>query len=431
VTALVAVMNKLAVALAADSAITFGSESRQKIYNTGNKLFALSKYRPVGIMVYGNAELMGVPWETIVKQFRAFIGTRRHDALTKYVDSFVSFLERNDHCLWDPSIQDAFFTIATRGYFHFVLAQINEQVEKALALAPSVDEAQVATIADAVVAEQLADWEAAPRLGSFPAGFPGTIRRKYAAEIANLYSRTFQKLPLSARSRRSLLQIATMLPCRKKFSDGASGVVIAGFGDKEVFPSIHYFLCEGLFLGRLKYATQDSATVDRDSDAIIVPFAQREMVNNFIEGIDPLYQLALEAYIQELLSKYPEHVVAALPELGDDRRKQVASQLAQVAHTILGDFSGKMGQYRSENHVNPILKAVGVLPKDELAAMAESLVNLTSFKRRVSLQAETVGGPIDVAVISKGDGFIWIKRKHYFNRDLNQTFFANYYREES
>ena len=70
------------------------------------------------------------------------------------------------------------------------------------------------------------------------------------------------------------------------------------------------------------------------------------------------------------------------------------------------------------------------LPKDELAAMAESLVRLTSFKRRVSVEAERVAEPIDVAVISKGDGFIWIKRKHYFQRELNPQFFANYYRED-
>ena len=75
------------------------------------------------------------------------------------------------------------------------------------------------------------------------------------------------------------------------------------------------------------------------------------------------------------------------------------------------------------------MTVVHMLPKDELAAMAESLINLTSFKRRVSMEEETVGGPIDVAVISKGDGFIWIKRKHYFDRELNQQFFANYYKE--
>jgi hypothetical protein len=63
-TAEVAILNKTAVALAADSAITLGS---QKIYNSGNKLISLSKYQPVGIMVFGNAEFMGIPWETIIK----------------------------------------------------------------------------------------------------------------------------------------------------------------------------------------------------------------------------------------------------------------------------------------------------------------------------------------------------------------------------
>ena len=58
--------------------------------------------------------------------------------------------------------------------------------------------------------------------------------------------------------------------------------------------------------------------------------------------------------------------------------------------------------------------------------MAESLVNLTSFKRRVTLDAETVGGAIDVAVISKGDGFIWLQRKHYFDMDKNPQFAARY-----
>ena len=65
------------------------------------------------------------------------------------------------------------------------------------------------------------------------------------------------------------------------------------------------------------------------------------------------------------------------------------------------------------------------LPKEELAEMAETLVNLTSFKRRVTPEAETVGGPIDVAVISKGDGLVWIKRKHYFVPELNPRYFGS------
>lgn len=66
---------------------------------------------------------------------------------------------------------------------------------------------------------------------------------------------------------------------------------------------------------------------------------------------------------------------------------------------------------------------VEFMPKPELADMAEALVNLTSIKRRVSRGMETVGGPIDVAVISHSEGFVWVKRKHYFPADLNSRYF--------
>lgn len=45
----------------------------------------------------------------------------------------------------------------------------------------------------------------------------------------------------------------------------------------------------------------------------------------------------------------------------------------------------------------------------------------------VTLGQETVGGPVDVAVISKGDGFIWMRRKHYFSAALNPQFFSDHF----
>jgi hypothetical protein len=66
---------------------------------------------------------------------------------------------------------------------------------------------------------------------------------------------------------------------------------------------------------------------------------------------------------------------------------------------------------------------VEFMPKPELAKMAEALVNLTSIKRHVSRGMETVGGPIDVAVISQSEGFVWVKRKHYFPAELNSRYF--------
>ena len=46
-----------------------------------------------------------------------------------------------------------------------------------------------------------------------------------------------------------------------------------------------------------------------------------------------------------------------------------------------------------------------------------------SLKERVTEPTESVSGPIDVAAISKHDGFVWIERKHYFRPELNPRFF--------
>ena len=52
-----------------------------------------------------------------------------------------------------------------------------------------------------------------------------------------------------------------------------------------------------------------------------------------------------------------------------------------------------------------------MLPKDDLANLAENLINITSLKQKITYQLETVGGFVDVAIITKGDGFIWVKHK--------------------
>ncbi len=69
-----------------------------------------------------------------------------------------------------------------------------------------------------------------------------------------------------------------------------------------------------------------------------------------------------------------------------------------------------------------MLDVVRSLPPEEMAAMAESLVEITSLRRRVDSDVESVAGPVDVALISKGDGLVWVKRKHYFDSLINKDF---------
>lgn len=101
---------------------------------------------------------------------------------------------------------------------------------------------------------------------------------------------------------------------------------------------------------------------------------------------------------------------------------KLASLVKAIGQQYETDFKQAFMDARQEHSIRPLMQVVASMPKEELAVLAEALINLTALKRKASRDQETVGGPTDVAVISKGDGFIWIKRKHYFDPGLNMDF---------
>lgn len=59
------------------------------------------------------------------------------------------------------------------------------------------------------------------------------------------------------------------------------------------------------------------------------------------------------------------------------------------------------------------------MPVQDAIALADFLVETTKAYVRFSPGADTVGGDTDICVVTKHEGFKWIKRKHHFNLRLN------------
>jgi hypothetical protein len=170
-----------------------------------------------------------------------------------------------------------------------------------------------------------------------------------------------------------------------------------------------------------------------DVNSAVLPFAQNDMALSFVYGIDPSLQQEIQNRVGSLLTKT---AVALAQIISKDPAQQhvFTTALSGSIEILKQQFIQEMNDSIRYRHVDPILNGVASLPPDDLATMAETLVNLTSFKRKISAnERETVGGPTDVAVISIGVGFVWIKRKHYFPPETNHHFFSNYYQpsEES
>ena len=426
-TAEIAIMNKEAIALAADSAVTMAKKKGQKIFTSANKLFTLSKYYPVGIMVYGNASLMGIPWETIIKIYRRKSGEKKFDTLKEYANKFITYLN-NDSSLFPETEQKKYLYGNTFSYFTFIKKDIEKRVKSIIDKEGKVTDNQAKQTTSDIIKKHFGKLEKHKMLPSIPKGHIENIIKKYMDIIDKAKEDVFEKLTISTDSLNHLRKISASLFSKDIFPSNISGIAIAGFGEKDTFPSLKSFDIEGVVNNKLKYKERLSAEINFENAATIIPFAQREMVYTFMEGINPYLQNQIEGYLSEIFDKYPEVIVENIEKYDDSEKERLKQKLKEASNKIFKDYQEHVTTYRRKKYVNPVIKVVGMLPKDELATMAESLVSLTSFRRKVTMDTETVGGPIDVAIISKGDGFIWIKRKHYFKAELNHQFFSNYYR---
>lgn len=423
-TAEIAIMNKTAIALASDSAVTIGN--RDKFYNTANKLFMLSKFHPVGIMIYNNAEFMGVPWEIIIKQYRTYIRDKELDFLEDYFYDFIEFLNSNE-ILNLKDYEKEYFATNVISFLKEVDNEIRQNykefVEK-YQRKPNKNEINL--IIKNVIDNYYNLFNSKAKLKNLPSNYEKYINNEYK----NIVLRLIDEILLDHKEMDSIILDNLIQCCYNIFIKEVegplySGLVIAGYGEKNIFPALisgHFY---GILNGHVKYILKQRNEINRDNDNCIIPFAQTEIVDTFLTGINPNYLNVLDgAFESEILSVIKNISNKKLDKSEKDKLiKELNIRWDNIMNNILN--------FSNNKYVYPILQAVSVAPKDELAKMAESLVNLTSFKRQVSIDeySRTVGGPIDVAVISKGDGFVWIKRKHYFKPELNHHFFNNYYND--
>jgi hypothetical protein len=414
-TAEIVVVNAIGVALAADSAVTIGSES--KVYTSADKLFLLSNSAPIGIMIYGNSNFVGVPWETIIKAYRA---ERRRGFATvrEYAKDFLAFLTTGPLLPLQKQRQDVHRIL--QYFFYTFMRAVDRRLQQDMkGAAKKLSTSDIKKILDDVSIASEETVKKRKNIVGLPRNVRSTVRHVFGRDIEKFRNSALQKLPISAAASRRLASTAVEVLVRECFKPGVSGVVVAGFGTREYMPAFVSYRLEGMIEGHPRFYLEHEERVDSDNHSFVRSFAQGDMVHTFMEGIDPdLLQMIEESTRHVFAGAFEAilHEVKSLdPKLAGSLLKKVGKRLSSLLDGLIKQWQDR----RREDHWGTVMDVVSVLPKDELAAMAEAMVNLTKFKRRVSAGVETVGGPIDVAVITKGDGFVWVKRKHYFEPSLN------------
>ena len=394
-------MNKHAVAIAADSAVTLGGG--RKVLNSANKLFSLSKHHPVAIAIYGNAELVGTPWEIIIKEYRKNLKDASFAHVSDYVDDFFDFVKKKQYYCFDSKEALVYLKQYIIGFCYDLQRNV----------APAQLTRVFVNLCNNINPDYLDGFSDNTRDFIYK-----NASKELDASIDELIKAGLTVSPDEAKHLLVNLFTKGIPPI------GSSGLVFTGYGEDEIYPSIYSCEVGCIINGVLAVRRQLPAKISNANNASICPFAQTDVMHTILSGISPqvrsIYANSLGTTIQSFTKQLAKAIKPNDPKL--------AKQIQSISiEPFVQTFMNLSQQAQNVQYTAPFVNSVASLEKEDLSDFAESLITLTSLKRKVSPDQETVGGPIDVMVISKGDGIIWMKRKHYFDPGKNHHFFSNYF----
>lgn len=416
-TSVVAILNTQAVAIAADSAVSVNN----KIYNNALKIFTLSKYHPVGIMIYGNANFLNTPWETIIKLYRKDVGDRDFDTVAAYQVDFIEYLHSKKF-FSDPEF--------VREYgFNFTHVMVEDLFKNCLEFWDKQPATGVDLLNRGCI--NLSQWWAKEKKCK---EFEDYTNDNFLEDFGPAVSGSIDSMQIAYRfivppETRSLINdlLYIFIKCQETVFHN-SGLVFVGYGREQIFPSVNPINISFPIGSRLRYFENTAQTneITNRLNSVIAPFAQTETIDTILRGIAPKLQSTYDANIRNLLASYKDRILNVI----DPGSVDLIHTINNIdSEALFEAYQGGVRQTIQEIYMNPLHEAVSSLGKEALAEMAESLIYLTFMQKRITFAQENVGGTVDVAIISKGDGFIWIKRKHYFEPELNAHFFKNYFKK--
>ncbi|MCR5645978.1 MAG: hypothetical protein K6F96_06275 [Bacteroidales bacterium] len=419
-TALVSILNKKAAVLAADSAVTVTNGEMTKIFNTETKLFRLSNHHPVGVMFYGNTEYMGMPWGVLIKLYRDKRKDKSFDSIKEYANDFLGFLKAEKRCNKEDDQMRHFVNEMTQVYDK-IQANLNNMVEEA---EQTEDNASVDH--DRIVAQCFKELlQKAKQVYSDSGSNPGF--EDYSIKRLRSYGKErFDELV-------DLCKEDGMPGVREEWGElffdyfrsrvfyRETGLVFVGYGDEDLYPSVVTVCISGTFDDRLRYYfdEDDSDDITTTNSASIIPFAQCDTMLSLMRGIHPLMLDTVIQKYEDSLEISKEKILEAAEAAGVTK-----SQLAKLTDAV--NMEEAVEKYRQElvgyyrnTFIDGVVDAVESFNVEDMVDMAESFISITNLQRHISSSEESVGGPVDVAVITKSEGFVWVKHKQWFQREMN------------
>ena len=424
VTSEVLLMNLEAVVLGADSAVTITGAERGRFSQSGiEKIFLINEAGPVAAMVYGGGSYAGLPWKTVLGQFRDYCGEPLL-TIEDYSERLISYLADigehtnvglnenyeilNFHRYIDDFVQDYALWLFAAGWRPGApvpedLAKLAlRHYENEVLLDPNLD-------SDDDLAGPTPRPRAEPtdRLVEFVSTHLGDA-------IKAAMGRKFEGAPFPESCVEPLikLSVASMLVDWLPDSSASTGLVLTGFGAHQPLPGVFSFRFIGAFGGMLKshrsMARRPRPTVN---PVIFHSYAQDDLIRGFIYGAIPEFEYHVRHATIDYLTRTFATVISAVRDTNAKLGEEVAALLDDVPR--IAPFIGlTAARDQRSNHVFETLwPSLDSANADVLASHALKLMELTVLEHEL-LSEPSVARPIWVLAMERG--------RHTWSKDGNK-----------
>lgn len=268
-TAIVGVLNKHAVAIAADSAVTIGGK---KVFNSANKIFALSKRAPVAIATYNNANLNNVPWEIVIKEYRKYLGNTKKARLKDYVDDFFKYIKSRKYFSTTEELKES-----EKQYFSLYLNIWIKELPQDQQTEQSINTNLEHRITVLRQKRKIRDC------------FNGLSLEEFASVCQESIDYAITQTFLNLNKDYVTEFLYSFFICNV-WGYNYSGLVFTGYGEDEIYPLLYSYTTHSIIneVLHIEPQTNENAIIGQKCDAAIRPFAQRDVMDTIMFGIAPL-----------------------------------------------------------------------------------------------------------------------------------------------
>lgn len=318
---------------------------------------------PVGIMINGLVDFENIPLETLIGEFSNEI--KNFENIEKIKNDFIKFLSKNTP-----------FT-SSEEYIKSLLKPFKKRLNDLI---------------DEDGFERAINNKSSKKIPDFVKKFSS-----YNNEFYSIIPQNYDKKTYNSKIWRIFSNELTY---------EGTGIIIAGFDKNHHYPTFFVLNLYCNDAGKIIY--EEIESVINCENPLIRVFAMNEEAYSFISGVSDDFEISIKNFISDNFS----NITANLEWYLENEKMEYKDQIVSALKTELNSFYDDLTQYIQEfkfDMIEDTSYSCEILPRQILCDLANSLIELTALKQKISLDLETVSKESDILLITKANNINWVK----------------------